>query len=253
MLECENLYAGYEDTDVIQNISLKVASGDMLCVTGPNGCGKSTLLKALCALSPRIKGSVKINGEETSNFKRKELARKIALMTQVSSVYFPYTVYETTAMSRYAHTKGFFKTLSLKDKEVINETLRKLELESVKDKLINELSGGQLQRVFLARTMAQDPDIILLDEPTNHLDLKHQIELLEYLCEWVKTGLKSVIGVFHDLNLALSFFETTALMHQGKIIETGGTKKIFTEEKIKKVYGINIQKFMLSSLEKWKV
>ncbi len=131
------------------------------------------------------------------------------------------------------------------------EAIEKVGLMDIKDTVISELSGGQLQRVFLAKIFAQDPEVILLDEPTNHLDLKYQIEILEYLKSWAKTKNRIVIGVFHDLNLVNLFSENVILLNDGKILGKGNPKEVFLEDVLQEVYNINIKKFMINSLEKW--
>ena len=184
MLELKNLYSGYDGKDIVKNISFKVNNGENLCIVGPNGCGKSTLLKAIANII-EYRGDIEIDALEISKFNWKELAQKVGLMSQISQVYFPYTVYDTVSLGRYAYLKGAFSTLSKDDRKIIDESMEKVGVYHLKDKLITELSGGQLQRVFLAKVFAQDPDIILLDEPTNHLDFKNQIDLLENLNTWV--------------------------------------------------------------------
>lgn len=131
------------------------------------------------------------------------------------------------------------------------DAIEKVGLMDIKDTLISELSGGQLQRVFLAKAFAQDPEVILLDEPTNHLDLKYQIEILEYLKSWAKTKNRIIIGVFHDLNLVNLFSENVVLLSNGKIIEKGNPKNVFLENNLQEVYNINIKQFMINSLQKW--
>jgi iron complex transport system ATP-binding protein len=121
----------------------------------------------------------------------------------------------------------------------------------VQNTIINELSGGQLQRVFLARTLAQTPDIILLDEPTNHLDLSHQIELLQLLREWAKENNKIVIAVLHDLNLVQCYADEAIIMNDGKIVSCGSPPVIFNDDILKETYGIDVKQFMLESLSKW--
>ena len=155
MLEVNNLYCGYGDKDVIKNISFTVKNGENLCIVGPNGCGKSTLLKAMVSLID-YKGNIFLDGKEVKSIKRKELAKKVAIMSQSSQIYFPYTVYETVALGRYAHIDGVFARLSKRDEEIILNCLSNVGILDLKDKLINELSGGQLQRVYLARVFAQE-------------------------------------------------------------------------------------------------
>lgn len=251
MLEVKNLYCGYEDVDVIKNVNFKVERGKNLCIVGPNGCGKSTLLKSIANII-KYKGSITIDGMEVCNFSRKNLAKKVGLMSQITQIYFPYTIYETVSLGRYAHSTGVFNSLSKEDKKIVLDCIEKVGLSDIKDKTINELSGGQLQRVFLARTIAQDPDVILLDEPTNHLDLKYQIELLEHLSKWAKDNNKIVIGVLHDLNLVHYFSDAVCLLNHGEIVCYGSSIEVFNGDYLKEVYNIDIKEFMLEVLEKWK-
>jgi iron complex transport system ATP-binding protein len=252
MLEIVNLSAGYNGVDVIHDISLRAVRGEVLCIAGPNGCGKSTLLKAVARIIP-CRGKIELDGRDAASLSRKSLAKKIGFLGQMSQVYFPYSVYETAALGRYAHSGSFLKSLSKEDREVVTDILQKLGLYGEKDRMINELSGGQLQRVFLARTLVQDPDLILLDEPTNHLDLKHQLELLRYLSRWAAEQQKAVAAVLHDLNLALRFGGRAALMSRGRIVSCGPSAQALDGEILREVYGIDIKRFMTESLERWKL
>jgi len=141
--------------------------------------------------------------------------------------------------------------LSKEDNDIIIEAINSVGLIELKDKLISELSGGQLQRVFLARAFAQNPQVILLDEPTNHLDLKCQVEILEYLSLWAKNNNKIVIGVLHDLNLVNLFSEKIVMLSQGEVVGKGTSKEVFSEDDLEKVYNINVKGFMLKALKKW--
>jgi len=250
MFEVRDLFAGYGKGDVIRNISFRAEGGESLCVLGPNGCGKSTLLKSIARVID-CRGVVSMNGEDISAMARKELAKKIALLNQSASVYFPYTVYETVSMGRYAWSQGFLKNLSAADTEIIENILTKLDIGDIRERMIDELSGGTLQRVFLARTLAQTPDLILLDEPANHLDLKHQIELLNFLKAWVKGNNKTLISVFHDLNLARQFSDTAIVLHNGTIAAGGKIDEVLNSEILSNVYGIDIRAFMRESLGRW--
>jgi len=250
MLKVENLSAGYNGADVISNISFPVEKGESLCVLGPNGCGKSTLLKSIARII-EYRGNISMNGENILSVTRKELAKKIALLSQSAQVFFPYTVYETVSMGRYPWSQGILKNLSTEDKGIIEEILVKLDVSDIKDRMIDELSGGTLQRVFLARALAQTPDLILLDEPANHLDLKHQIELLDFLQTWVKENNKKLIGVFHDLNLARRFADTALVINNGIIAANGKIDDVLKSEVLNDVYGIDIRRFMKESLENW--
>ncbi|MDR2767652.1 MAG: ABC transporter ATP-binding protein [Treponema sp.] len=260
LLAVKNLYAGYGGGDVIGGVNLEAESGKILCVAGPNGCGKSTLLKAIARILP-CRGSAALNGKDCAACGRRELSRRIAFLSQASQLYFPYTVYETVAMGRYAHGGGgFFSGVFAAaytghgDRAVIEAVLRTLDLSAVRGAPISELSGGQLQLVFLGRALAQDPQLLLLDEPTNHLDLKHQITLLEHLRGWVRAGAgggRAIIAVLHDLNLARHFADNAVLMDGGAIVAGGAAAAVFSDGALSRVYGMDVGDFMRQSLERW--
>ena len=160
MLTLKNVAAGYNGIDIISNISLNIKEGENLCIIGPNGCGKTTLIKAISGIIPH-EGTVKIDGTDINNMKREQIAKKIAVMSQISTIYFSYTIYETVLLGRYLHIKGrTFKEPSAKDREYTDKCLKAVGLLNIKHKQISTLSGGQLQRVYLARTLAQEPSII---------------------------------------------------------------------------------------------
>lgn len=251
MLEVKNIYCGYNGLDVVKDISFEVNRGENICIVGPNGCGKSTLLKAIANLLS-FRGEILLDGKDAKLLKRKELATKVSLMTQSSSIMFPYSIYETVSLGRYAHLSGVFSRLSKNDEEIINNSLEKVGILDIKDKLISELSGGQLQRVFLARAFAQDPDVILLDEPTNHLDLRYQIEILDYLKIWAKENNKIVVAVLHDLNLVQNFADKVLMIKDGTLINNGNTREVLNGKDLEEVYGIDIKSFMLRTLNKWR-
>ena len=251
MLTLKNVSAGYNGYDVISNINLSVAEGENLCILGPNGCGKTTLIKTIAGIIPH-KGIIKIDNLNLSSMKRTDVAKKIAVMSQISTIYFSYTVYETVLLGRYLHMKGkAFKEPSEKDKEYADKCLGAVDLLGLKNKQISTLSGGQLQRVYLARTLAQEPSIILLDEPTNHLDLKNQAELIGFLKGWSKQGGHTVIGVLHDLNLAMKLADNVLLLDKGNIAAYGRTKDVVSSEVINEVYDMDVTGYMVDSLRHW--
>jgi iron complex transport system ATP-binding protein len=252
IIEVRNVCAGYGGDDVIRNISFTVKRGECLCVLGPNGCGKSTLLKSIARIID-YRGLITLEGRDAVSYSRREFARKVALLGQSAQIFFPYTVYETVAMGRYAYSGGMLQELSARDTAIIDNIITQLDIESIRERMIDELSGGQLQRVFLARTLAQTPEVIMLDEPTNHLDLKYQIELIQYLKSWVKENNKTCIGVFHDLNLARQFGDTALVMDNGITAAYGTIEETLNSETLQSVYGIDIRSFMLESLAKWNI
>jgi len=251
VLSIKDLFCGYNGVDVIKEVSLDINAGENIRIIGPNGSGKTTFLRAVAGLIP-YKGSIKLDGKEIVQMKRKEIASKIAFMSQISTIYFSYTVFETVMLGRYLRMKGgVFSEPSKKDKEFVLKCLDAVNLTELKDRQITSLSGGQLQRVFIARTFAQEPEIILLDEPTNHLDLKHQIELVEYLKEWSQKGRRVVIGVFHDINLAMQFSDKILLFSDGQVAAYGDYRTILDGDLLKSIYSIDIKNYMLNSLRRW--
>lgn len=252
MLRVEQISCGYGDEEVIHEVSFSLEEGERIAIIGPNGCGKTTLLRAICGLLPS-RGEIFLEDKKLREMKRKDISQRIAFMPQISNVLFSYTVYETVMLGRYAHGKHqVFQREQKEDKEWVMACLEKTGILSIKDKQITELSGGQLQRVYLARVFAQNPNIILLDEPTNHLDLKYQIELVEELKNWSQEKKHSAIGVFHDINLALSFANRVLLLEEGRIVELKRSED-FDLEKISRVYGMDVQKYMLHSLKRWDI
>jgi iron complex transport system ATP-binding protein len=229
-----------------------VKSNENLSIIGPNGCGKTTLLKAVANILP-FRGDVEIGGKSVKKMKQKEISLKIAMLNQSSGEYFSCSVVETVMMGRYLHIKDRLVGLpSKEDRSYVMRCLEAVDLAGEKDREITRLSGGQLQRVFLARTLAQEPEIILLDEPTNHLDLKYQIELVEYLKEWVRESRsRSVVGVLHDINLAMLLGDNIMLMKDGEIHACGKTEEVVTDSLLESVYEIDVGKYMRESLRRW--
>lgn len=251
MIDVSGLYCGYGNKDVLYNVCFNVQENEKLCVIGPNGCGKTTLMRALIGFIPS-RGEIKLCGKKISDMKRKELSSKIALLSQISVTSFDFSVYETVALGRYtANKKGLFHEDSKVEKEKIIHYIESVGLLDIKDKPITELSGGQLQRVMLARTLAQEPSIILLDEPTNHLDLKYQLDLIDYLKNWAGKPNHCLIGVMHDLNLAMQLADKILLMGEGKVEAFDNAKNVLNSEKLSTVFKTDIKKFMQNSLNMW--
>ncbi len=253
MIEVKNVKAGYDNKQVLNGISFTVDKGECLSVVGKNGCGKSTLLRAMCGIID-FEGEVIIDGVDLKKYKSKDLARKVCMLSQSTHIYFNYTVYDTVMMGRYPHQKGgVFGGISKEDRIAVEEALSVVDIYDLKDEFIDELSGGQLQRVFLAKVIAQDPEILLLDEPTNHLDLNYQIELIKFLKVWIKEKGKTVVGVIHDLNLAMELSKKTLLIGSGEVIAYGENLKVFTSNSFKEIYNREVVDFMVNSFKKWEL
>jgi len=246
----EDVRAGYRGRDVVHGVSLAVEAGECFLILGPNGCGKTTLLRAVAGLLPS-RGTVLLEGRPLAGMKRREVAGCVALLSQLSQVYFAYSVYDTVMLGRYVRLKGAFRVPTGADKRCVERCLAAVGLWELKDRMIDTLSGGQLQRVFLARTLAQEPRVILLDEPTNHLDLKHQTALMESLRAWTREEGCAMVGVVHDLNLALSFGDRMLLMRDGRVAACGKPEEVLRPEMLASVFGMDVAAYMKRALSRW--
>lgn len=251
MLKLSGVSAGYNGEDVVKDISFTIENGQNLVILGPNGCGKTTLLRAIAGLIP-AKGQVLADGLSVFSAKRHQVAKKIALMSQMPFVTFGYTVRQAVEMGRYVHRKASaFSFDSTADNKIVDECLAATGLTDISHKSITQLSGGQLQRVFLARTLCQKPDIILLDEPTNHMDIKHQCELLQYLKQWSSQENHTVVGVMHDLTMAMQLADKAILMQDGRAFAQGDIASVLSTENLNTVFEMDLANYMISALRRW--
>lgn len=250
ILSLEHIHAGYYGVDVLHDIHLRIEPGEFFSVIGPNGCGKTTLLRVIAGLLP-FRGEVMFDTSSLRNMNRREIASKVALLSQLTQLYFAYTVYDTVMHGRYHHLQGILKSPSAADHHAVKRCLNAVDLWALKDRLIDTLSGGQLQRVFLARTLAQEPSIILLDEPTNHLDLKNQMDLMESLRSWCRESGCSVLGVLHDINIALSYSDSVLVMLEGKALAYGSPSEVMQDQYLQTAFGMDVAGYMKRTLAQW--
>jgi iron complex transport system ATP-binding protein len=242
MLSVQQVSGGYSSEAVLRDISFEVDQGELFGILGPNGSGKTTLLKMISGILPIESGEIFIKGKQLQEYSAKQLARIIAVLSQHSSQTFSYSVKETVALGRYAHHRGLFQSWSEKDEAVVQRVMKQIGVSQFQNKNIQELSGGEKQRVFLAQALAQEPEILLLDEPTNHLDLSYQKELLDFLKQWTSENGLTVISIFHDLNLAGLYCDRLLLLENGRINIDHIPNEVLREERIRDVYHTDIQK-----------
>lgn len=229
IISAEDISVSYGDHDVLKRMSLAVEEGRFIGILGPNGCGKTTFLRALSRILKPDAGVVYLEGSEIESFDAKNLAKTIGCVRQETDVAFPFTVREIVLMGRHPHI-GRVAPLTEKDLMIADEAMKTTNTAHLADRLITEVSGGERQRVLIARTLAQQPKILLLDEPTSHLDINHQVEILSMIRDL--TPEMTVIGVFHDLNLASYFCDKLILMGEGSILAAGTPAEVLTSERI---------------------
>jgi iron complex transport system ATP-binding protein len=238
-IQTEKLSFAYKDKPVLDGVSLSVHKGEMIGILGPNGSGKTTLLKLFSAvLSGR--GEIKVNGRDIGSYGKRELSRLFAVVPQESQVLFPYTVAEIVLMGR----ASYHSPLALegnRDLEVARTSMELTDCLSFADRYLHELSGGEKQRVIIARALAQEPEILLLDEPSAFLDLKHQVRVFELMRRLNREHGLTIVAVLHDLNLAALFFPRLVLLREGRIYCDGSPREVLTEKTIEEIYGIKIR------------
>jgi cobalamin transport system ATP-binding protein len=238
-IDTRNLSFAYKDRAVFHNVSLSVEKGEMVGILGPNGSGKTTLLRVLSAVLG-AQGEIRLNGRQIATYGRRELSKLFGVVAQESHVNFPYTVVEIVLMGRASYHSPFALE-GKKDLEVARASMELTDCLSLSDRYLHELSGGEKQRVMIARALAQEPEILLLDEPSAFLDLKHQVQVFELLRRLNSENGLTIVAALHDLNLAALFFPRLIMLREGKIYRDGSPKEVLTEKTIDEVYSIRVR------------
>lgn len=233
----ENLNWSYDQKPILDDICTEALQGTFTTILGPNGSGKTTLLKQLLRILPVEQGTVHLFEEDIARLDRRELASVIGLVPQNEKVPYQFTTYDMIRLGRYIHSKVDQES-SRKAEERIEEVMELTSIEHLRDRLITELSGGEYQRVIIARALAQEPRVLALDEPTTYLDPKHQLDILKLLRRLISTEGLTVICVLHDLNSAMSFSDHIILLNEGRIYGHGSPEVMLTSEVLHEVYGI---------------
>ena len=242
LLELKDVHYNYNEFKTnskfsLQEINLKFEKGEFVSIIGPNGSGKSTLLKLFSGLLQPLKGGVFFNDQKLSKYKPKELAKKIGYVPQNTVSVYPFSVHEIVMMGR-TPLLNFSGYENSNDKKIVSEALEYVGIYDLRNKGINEVSGGEAQRAFIARAIVQEPEIILLDEPNAHLDIHHQISIFDLLKIFNKEKELTIITVSHDLNLTGHYGQRGILMENGKIIGDDSIDLILTEKNIFDIFGV---------------
>lgn len=235
ILSVRDLYFSYPKKNILHNINFSIEEGDCLAVLGTNGAGKSTLLKCLNKILEPQSGHIYLNNKDISELNGSYIAQNIAYVPQKHQ-YSRKTVFDSVLLGRKPYIKW---NVDNEDMKIVENVLNLLELEDCSLSYTNELSGGELQKVVIARALAQEPKILLMDEPTSNLDLKNQIEVLKIVDEIIETQKISAIITMHDLNLALRFANKFLLLKDGEIFDFGDSI-VINPKSIKEVYGVDV-------------
>ncbi len=238
-LELNNIHAGYPEKNVIEGLNVRFDEGEFCALIGPNGCGKSTLLKAMIGFLPLQSGRILLDGTNTVDFSRKRFSREIALIPQDFHVQFDYPVEDIVLMGRFPYLDAW-KDYTKSDHEAVEAILDRLDLTMLRDIPFSRLSGGEQQRVSIARALAQDTRTILMDESFSHLDINHQLEIMELIRSVNREHGKLVILVSHNINLAANYCPRIVMMKAGKLIADGSPDNVINGENLHKLFGIDI-------------
>lgn len=236
MLSICGLSFGYKGNFVLRTVKTDFNNGQVTGIVGPNGAGKTSLLKCIARIVGHFEGSILIDGNDTGGMKRHELARRLSYVPQSAGNRFPVSVFDTVLMGRRPHMTW---KPSGRDLKKVTETLKEMGLEALAMRDVDQISGGQMQKVLLARAVCQEADYLLLDEPTSSLDLRHQLEVMEMITSLVREKNVGAVMAMHDLNLASRFSDKIVMLDQGRVFCEGKPFDVITTENIRAVYGVN--------------
>lgn len=240
----KNLTFGYRSNKILDDLNVVVDDAEILSLVGPNGSGKTTLIKCIDRIL-KPKGSILLEGREIDSMSQQEIARQIGYVPQSSSTPLATTVFDTVLMGRRPHI-----TWRVSDADIgkVSDTLELLNLQDLSMRDFAQLSGGQKQKVLIARALAQEPAVLLLDEPTSNLDMKHQLDVMETVSSLVKEKGISAVMAIHDLNLAARFSDNLVMLKNGKVYAIGSPNELLSERNIRDVYGVDA--LVMNSMDK---
>lgn len=238
-LEFDNLSVAYDNKEVVlKHFSWKVQEGEFWNIIGPNGAGKSTIFKTLLKRARILEGSVKINGKDSKEMNIRDIAREVAVLLQTDIVEMSMRVIDYVSLGRFVHL-GPSGRLKERDRETVYEALHSTGTSDFKDKALGALSSGELQRVRIARVLAQESSYILLDEPTSHLDYEHRFEIMELLTK-LNTHGRTIVTILHEFDLAYRYGDQTLVIDGGNIVKSGPKSVVFTENLFRDIFHVRL-------------
>ena len=238
MIKVDNLTSHYGKKEILHSLSFHVEKGDFYALMGANGSGKTTLLKCISKMLPVPEGRIELNGKEINRYSAKHLAQNLSVVSQRQHIDFEFSAQDMVMMGRNPYQKKL-QNDSEEDRKIVEEVMRKTDTWHLKDAAINKISGGEYQRVILARAMAQRTPVLLLDEPLSNLDVSHQFEIISMLKELNRREGTTIMLIIHDLNLALEFCDKLMLLKEGKILFDGKTENGLTSSMIADAFDVN--------------
>lgn len=237
MVEVRNVSKQYGGKVVLEETTVTIQKGKITSFIGPNGAGKSTLLSIMSRLIKKDSGEIYIDGQEIGSCDSKELAKKMSILKQANQINIRLTIKDLVSFGRFPYSQG---RLTEEDWVHINQALSYMKLEDIQDKYLDQLSGGQCQRAFIAMVIAQDTDYIFLDEPLNNLDMKHSVEIMKLLKRLVKELGKTIVIVIHDINFASVYSDYIVALKNGRIVKEGPPEEIIETSVLEEIYDMTI-------------
>ncbi len=239
IISVKNLNFSYNHNQVLNNLNFDIRKGDFISILGPNGAGKSTLVNLISKVLEDYRGIIEIDGRDIRKLDSRDVAKMIAVVPQYTNPGFNFTVSEIVMMGRHSYISRFGMEKE-EDYNAVNQAMEKTEILSFANRKYSELSGGEKQRVIIAQTLAQNSSILLLDEPTSHLDINFQIEFINLFLSLNREEGKTIVGIFHDINLALQNSQKMMLLKDGRIFSFGIPESIISRESIKRIFGSDV-------------
>lgn len=237
-MRIKNLKKSYGDKSVVDSVSFNIPKGSVVSMIGPNGAGKSTVLNLISRLIARDSGEIEFEGKDIAEWKGKDLAKHLAILTQTNNIQMKLTIKELVAFGRFPYSGNH---LTKEDEEIVNRSISYMELDDLKDRFIDELSGGQRQRAYIAMVIAQDTDYILLDEPTNNLDIYHATNMMKIIRRLCDELGKTVVLVLHEINYAAFYSDYICAFVNGKVAKFGTVEEVMTKETLSEIYRVDFE------------